>query len=555
MPGWTSLTTLTQDKDDTNQAVYTTASVSPSANKIVYLAFARNLSTVLNTAPVVAGAGLTWILEEYVSASNSDSPPNQRQQHNDLHVLYLYKASSGPTPGSGAITITFPVNAFNCAWAVWEVGGVGLGVVQKVRLNNGSELGPGTFVNTLGAFSSSQNGVMSIFGGMGATLGTNCGAGSGFTEIAKQVLNASPGSDGCIGLLVEGKTSNDTSVDTTWSAILQFNCGIAWELDFNPDDPTHLRYFGGGHMLYINHDTVPKISSDYGVTWSDGAQPTGGVGSYDRCKVVAQDSAAERIWSIWTNTDAGGGIAICYSLNFGANWIVSEEISGATTFATDVACHPADTGRIAVVGAIAGDANVWVSVDRGANWTSRAGPAIGNAIGYQPLTTGASAYIVWTPYGRLIICTGGRLATADGDLYYSDDLGVGWTKSTVPSPAPNRNWGVQLYRVGGFGPYFMLYGDEATGAAASALLRSDNHGVSWVSVLTPTTTELFAGLEYDPVNDTLLLSTPTHVYGLNPAASDDVNNWGDMTANFYTIALSGEYVFQPFTFVGDPAAA
>jgi hypothetical protein len=206
------------------------------------------------------------------------------------------------------------------------------------------------------------------------------------------------------------------------------------------------------------------------------------------------------------------------------------------------------------VGAIAGDSKVWVTVDRGANWTARTGPAIGNAIGYQPIEAGASAYITWTPYGRLLISTGGRLATADGDLYYSDDLGVNWTKATVPSPAPNRNWNVQLFRVGGFGPYFMLYGDEATGAALSALLRSDNHGVSWTNVLTPNTSENFAGLEYDPLSDTLLLSTATHVYGLSPSGSDDIANWSDMTANFYSIAVN-EYVFQPLAFVGDPASA
>lgn len=329
-----------------------------------------------------------------------------------------------------------------------------------------------------------------------------------------------------------------------------------WQLVDNtrPSSLFGLRYFGDGHALHLDDGDVPKVSSDYGVSWSDATPPTGG-GSYDRCKAATIDSAGERAWSIWTNTDTGGGIAICYSLDFGATWVVSEEISGATTFVTDIACHPAEPNRIAAVGAIAGDATVWVSVDRGVTWTARTGPALGNAITYQPLTTGASAYIVWTPYGRLIISTGGRLATADGDLYYSDDLGVNWTKSTVPSPAPNRNWNVQLFRIGGFGPYFMLYGDEASGAAASALLRSDNHGVSWVNVLTPTTSEFFAGIEYDPLSDTLLLSTPSHVYGLNPAASDDASDWSDITANFYSLALTGQYVFQPFAFIGDPASA
>lgn len=551
MPGMVPFppTVLTQGGDTVNQAttaVYTTASFTPTPSCIQYALIAVKKQSGTTPPPTLTGNGLTWILElEGVSTTPA---------HTSINNLYLYKAH-GALAAAGTLQISFSAGSVNsnwenCVWIVFEIGAVALVNVQAVRQDDGVTTNTSMTIN-LSPFADSKNGTLGCIAVM-FNSNTAITPGSGFTEVAEQ-LSDDPTGGNDLRIQVQAKTTNDQTVDWTFVNLLNARVmGFAIELDWSPDDATHLRYFGGGNLFYINSLTVPRYSADYGATWTDASTPSGGSGSYDRCKVAVMDSAFERAWSIWTNTDSGGGIAICYSTDFGATWTVSEEISGATTFATDIACHPADTGRIAVVGAIGSNANVWVTQDRGVSWASRAGPALLNTISYQPIVSGSSAYIAWTPYGRLLISTGGRLSTADGDLYYSDDLGVGWTKATVPSPAPNRNWNVRLFRVGGFGPYFMLYGDEATGAAASALLRSDDHGVTWINVLTPNTTELFAGLEHDAVTDTLLLSTPSHVYGLSPSNSDDIGDWSDLTNNFYSVALTGQYIFQPFAYVGDP---
>lgn len=555
MPGYTpdppTLLIQGHDISDTAQpATYVTASLSPTPNRTVLLAIGIEVEAGTTPPPTVTGCGITWILEAVVIGIET-SP-----DYNSNNNLYLFKGRS-PLAVAGALTIAFPTNSApsavyqNCVWIAAEFGSIDLNPVQSNVHDAGITVATSE-TNTLAAFSSTDNATFGILSLMN-NANTAITPGSGFTEIAQE-LGDRPSTGSDLRVQMQSKPTNDTSVDWTFNNPLVVRVlSIACELDWEPFDPTHLRYFGTGHLLYLNALTVPQVSSDYGVTFTGATAPSGGTGGpFIACKAVQADAANERIWSVWTNA-AETNAAIAYSTDFGATWTIVD--SNASSKITDIACHPADTDRVAAVGSVSTDATVWVTQDRGVTWAERTGPALLNTISYQPIASGSSAYITWTPYGRLLISTGGRLSTADGDLYYSEDLGVNWTKATVPSPAPNRNWNVQIFRVGGFGPYFMLYGDEATGAAASALLRSDDHGVSWHSVLTPTTSENFAGIQYDPLTDTLLLSTPTHVYGLSPSASDDPDDWSDQTANFYTIALTGQYVFQPFAFVSDPAPA
>lgn len=103
--------------DTSNVATYTTSTLSPGANKVVYLAILANApSGQVTSAPALSGiAGLTW--EQTRQTPGTDS----------LKTLYWYRANTGSTaPTPGAITMSFAAALTGVVWAAFQVDGADL---------------------------------------------------------------------------------------------------------------------------------------------------------------------------------------------------------------------------------------------------------------------------------------------------------------------------------------------------------------------------------------------------------------------------------------------
>lgn len=204
-----SCSVLTAGSSTANATSYATASVSPGANRLVLAASAqtRNASSACaaNDVESVTGNGLTWVLVNRQCFSDGVSP---------THTVETWR-SMGASPSSGAVTIaTGGDTQLHMAWAIVECDGVdtsgtnGSGAVVQSAIN---KVEPGTSLTaTLGAFGSAGNATLGVFANSTNQAIT---AGSGFTELTEQQV-----SEG-LTLQVEWKSTNDTSVDASFSSI------------------------------------------------------------------------------------------------------------------------------------------------------------------------------------------------------------------------------------------------------------------------------------------------------------------------------------------------
>src|SRR3990172_13352812 len=108
---------------DTN--VYTTASLSPTANRLILAWFGNTRVLTDATSPTIGGTlGLTWSLisENHWSTSACDAAEHFNSK------LSLWAADTGGSPGSGTIEWTFGGNTQLCGrWSVYELSGTDLG--------------------------------------------------------------------------------------------------------------------------------------------------------------------------------------------------------------------------------------------------------------------------------------------------------------------------------------------------------------------------------------------------------------------------------------------
>lgn len=207
-----SCSVLTQGQSATNATNYDTASVTPGANRLILLitAQSRNSATACTSNDIssVTGNGLTWAFVNKQCFSDAGAP---------TQTVEIWR-TMGASPSAGVINFNVSASSqTSAAWAVVECSGVdtsgtdGSGAIVQSAINL---VEPGTSLTvTLGAFGSANNATLGAFGISDNIAITE---GSGFTEIAEQLV-----SDGGLdlGLQVEWKASNDTSVDASWSSI------------------------------------------------------------------------------------------------------------------------------------------------------------------------------------------------------------------------------------------------------------------------------------------------------------------------------------------------
>jgi len=195
-----TVTKLTRGTSTTDATSYATASVTPTANKVVVIIFGYRDSAAV---PTVSGCGLTWTLID----GNTG--------------LYGYWGIAA-SPSSGAITMTFTGDACtSCAWSVFELdhANTTTPIVQTAKDGkSGSDGSVG-----LGAFSSVDN---ATFGGFMHMANESSTEGAGFTEIDDVSVATNS-----VGLITEWKDTNDTDVGASWSTVANW-VGLAFEVAF-----------------------------------------------------------------------------------------------------------------------------------------------------------------------------------------------------------------------------------------------------------------------------------------------------------------------------------
>lgn len=144
---WTELTT---SASTTNAASYATASITPAANKPVYLGVINNQASGTSPTPTATGNGLTWVLVATVDMVNLS------------RRLTVFRAL-GATPSAGAVTIDFAGNTqASACWSIQQATGADISgtngsgsVVQSAAVNNG--VAGTTVAGILSAFGNAKN--------------------------------------------------------------------------------------------------------------------------------------------------------------------------------------------------------------------------------------------------------------------------------------------------------------------------------------------------------------------------------------------------------------
>lgn len=190
---------LTNGQDTTDDSDSTTASITPSANKLILLTVSSRKDTETAEQPTVTGCNLTWVA---INTRVYDASGSTRR-------VTLFRAM-GSSPTTGALTISFGATQTAKSWVVDEItnadtsGTNGSGAIVQSVVNSAASATSLTV--TLAAFSSANNATYGGFGnaGEGALV-----AGTGFTRLATQQVA------GEVGVATEFKSSNDTGVDMT----------------------------------------------------------------------------------------------------------------------------------------------------------------------------------------------------------------------------------------------------------------------------------------------------------------------------------------------------
>jgi hypothetical protein len=195
---------LTSGSSEVDGTSFATASVTPTADRLVLLAVAhqRDGSADPSALSSVTGNGLTWVQVATVLYDTAGASHGR---------LSLWR-TLGASPSAGAITMNAPETQIGAVWSVVEFSGAdttgtnGSGAIVQSVTNLGSAVTSLTV--TLAAFGSVDNATYGTFGANSAL--STWTVGSGFTQL-HVVANAAEGPS----LLSEFRVDNDTSVDAT----------------------------------------------------------------------------------------------------------------------------------------------------------------------------------------------------------------------------------------------------------------------------------------------------------------------------------------------------
>lgn len=228
---------LTNGGTGSNATSYATASVSPTADALVLLTVASNLSGATPPNPTVSGCNLTWSLVETEAYDTAGT----------YYSVWVYKGQ-GSSPTAGTITVDFGATTVGgLAWSVDEFEGAHATspIVQTAKDGAGQPSATGATV-TLAAFSDAANGTFGAFSWEANEAGS---IGTGFTE-AGQGATSGPS----MSVLAEYRADNDTTVDASWTTSAQWGA-IAMEIQPASSG-------GGNGILYVLAQTIVRAVSD-----------------------------------------------------------------------------------------------------------------------------------------------------------------------------------------------------------------------------------------------------------------------------------------------------
>lgn len=181
-----TITGLTTDSS-TASGPYTTASVSPGANRLVEVDVIT-LTFAFSTPPTVSLSGNSLTYVEVATVIFGDDSGSQR--------ITRLRAMGG-SPSGGAITITTSgASCIGCIWSVKEADGVdttgtnGSGAYVQTVTNRTTGASPNSLTGTLSALSDANNATSAVFCNDG---GENISPDTGYTEIHDTVIASTLG--------------------------------------------------------------------------------------------------------------------------------------------------------------------------------------------------------------------------------------------------------------------------------------------------------------------------------------------------------------------------
>lgn len=235
---------LTSGSDATNQGSKATASISPTSNALILVAFEVGFvssKTDPPLSPTVTGNGITYTL--------ITKKGHWADTANWWNCLYLFRGLAA-SPSSGAITVDFGADTMDAiAYAVSEFVGVdtsgtnGSGAIVQSASNYAD--GSDTTTVTLSAFADATNNVAFSVSGAGDTGGTprTFTADTGFSEIYDTGAEYA-------AVETAWKTGQDTSIITLASASSSGVAGIAVEIKMAAAAPNGLiMLLGDGGLM------------------------------------------------------------------------------------------------------------------------------------------------------------------------------------------------------------------------------------------------------------------------------------------------------------------
>ena len=225
-------TQLTSDTDQWDAPPFVTASITPTANKLVILtvwAFAQAGSTPFYSPSSVTGNGLTW-----VEIGHQDYFPDDVGAPTvNLHCRVSMYRAMGASPTAGSITINYSGTLPDgISWSVTEFDGTDVSgtngsgaIVQVVGAQSMAIPAPNLTVN-MAALTSASNTTLAAFGGPwdnAAGAAITLSPGTGYTSLAT-------GGGNWLYWLSEVKLAGDNTPSVTSTGAAEALGGMAIEI-------------------------------------------------------------------------------------------------------------------------------------------------------------------------------------------------------------------------------------------------------------------------------------------------------------------------------------
>jgi len=224
-------TLLTAGNSETDGASFSTASISPSTDKLLLVDVAAEAVTANdNVQPTLTGCGVTWVVVQSLIGSSGGGSGGEQYSRQTM-----FRAMGTPT--TGVLTLDFDShNQTAVLWSVCEKGNVdtsgtnGSGAIVQSAVNDASAASLSVI---LAAFSNGGNATHGAYHAVIEATGLTITNGTGFTEETEQTADLSGG--WYATQQTQYRNDNDTTVDITLSATVESVTGIAIEIKADLD--------------------------------------------------------------------------------------------------------------------------------------------------------------------------------------------------------------------------------------------------------------------------------------------------------------------------------